>query len=93
MKRYLSVLNTTGQRLSLEFLLCVYFFLNTEMCDVTCPWPRGKSLKFTAQELYPHGDAVHPASGDDADEAGKDRWVDVVFHVVVVVCVPQESLQ
>lgn len=50
------------------------------------------SLKVTAQQLYPHGDAVHPAPGDDPDEAGENRRVDVVLHVVVVVCVSHESL-
>lgn len=45
------------------------------------------SLKFAAQKLDPHGDAAHPAPGDDADEAGEDGRVDVVLHVVAVVCV------
>ena len=50
------------------------------------------SLKVAAQQFYSHGDGGHPASGDDSDEAGENRRVDVVLHVVAVICVPQKSL-
>lgn len=50
------------------------------------------SLKVTAQQLYSHGDGVHPASGDDSDETGENRRVDVVLHVFVVICISQKSL-
>lgn len=50
------------------------------------------SLKFTAQKFYSHGDGAHPVLGDDSDEAGKNRRIDVVLHVIVVICISKESL-
>lgn len=41
MKRYLKFSTRLGSGSVLNFLLCVYFVLNTEMCDVMCPWRSG----------------------------------------------------
>lgn len=60
-------------------------------CFVT-PVSIGASLKFTAQKFYPQGDGVHPGFRNDSDEAGKNRRVDVVFHMVAVICISQENL-
>lgn len=51
------------------------------------------SLKFTAQKFYPQGDGGHPGFRNDSDEAGKNGRVDVVFYVVVVICISQENLR
>lgn len=50
------------------------------------------SLKVTSQKFYSHGDGVHPVFGNDSDEAGKNRRVDVVLHMIIIICVTKENL-
>lgn len=50
------------------------------------------SLKVTTQKFYSHCNGAHPTSGDDSDEARKDRRVDVVLHMVAVICISKKSL-
>lgn len=49
-------------------------------------------FKVTTQKLYSHGDGAHPASGDDADVTGKNGRVDIVLHVVTIICISNKSL-
>lgn len=50
-------------------------------------------LLVTAQELHPHGDALVPLPGKDADEPAVDRRLEDVLFVNVVVAVARENLR
>lgn len=60
--------------------------------NVCAWWIIDLLFKITAQQLYSHGDGVCPALREDSDEAGEDGRIDVVLHMVIVICIAKENL-